>query len=252
MTSNNQWSPEAVARLRELYNRYTCTQIAKMLNQEYLARYGVMGTLSRNAVIGKISRLGLNIRYASNFRTNARNGSPARVNGTAKKKDLVPPIHRGKVNALGEKIEEVNLSSASVMLQDLEYGKCKVVLKRDTEHNFICCGNDVVHKEGTSSQKSYCLKHYLSVIDAKNRAAFLNTASDYERAMWGAVLKESFPEFDFELLVVPYKTIDDLTKDVANARQRREERKARNTIEADARKEYNSDYSSNIAAMRKV
>lgn len=74
------WTPEQINLLRQLKGRgYSATQVAKQIG----------GGLTRNAVIGKLYRLGLLVRSPKTGRTRDQSKDPVNVN-KAKATDVSP------------------------------------------------------------------------------------------------------------------------------------------------------------------
>jgi GcrA cell cycle regulator len=137
MTTTATWNPERVEQLRSFVGAgLTCSQIA--------AEIGV----TRNAVIGKIHRLGLGP------------GRPAAAPGRA----CPPRLRRPRastqrqmlrlISADGATVEAAPVDSAQrCSLLELEQGKCRWPISDPGAADFAFCGNEAI------AGFSYCAGH---------------------------------------------------------------------------------------------
>ncbi len=140
-----EWTDERVATLRELHAKgYSASQIAKRL-----------GGCTRNAVIGKINRLGI-LRYR---RVNA---SPLQVQGRVDgrsqrvtRRNPIPKKPKAKLEILPTAAEaSVSAIALNVSLMDLEAGMCRWPTGVDGKHVF--CGRAWEGEHGP-----YCKEHHV-------------------------------------------------------------------------------------------
>jgi len=129
---NPNWTPERLQYLRDNYRTMLAADIAKHFD----------GLFTRNAVIGRARRLGLQ----SDHRMRPARRGPRRILTTTKPK--VSP--RGKQEA---KVEEVKLKilRGPVTFMQLENWHCREIVK---DKPIMYCGH---HKADGSS---YCLEHH--------------------------------------------------------------------------------------------
>jgi GcrA cell cycle regulator len=140
--STATWTPERIEQLRtHVINGLTCSQIA--------AEIGV----TRNAVIGKIHRLGLTpVRPP---------GAPARLHPPRERRSRLWPLRSRprRSGAEGPLVQDGPYGAPQVesirpcSLLDLAQGKCRWPIGGPESGNFAFCGNEAV------SGLSYCAGH---------------------------------------------------------------------------------------------
>lgn len=147
------WSDERIDRLKKLWmDGLSASQIASDL-----------GGVTRNAVIGKVHRLGLSGRAKSNAATMVRSRKAARVarGGTVA---AAIPVARGNlalatvVEAVAEsrlkpQAEVVIAISRRISIMEIREGLCRWPLGDPLQAEFAFCGADC------SSGKVYCTQH---------------------------------------------------------------------------------------------
>jgi GcrA cell cycle regulator len=136
-----KWTLERVEQLRTYIDAgLTCSQIALEIG------------VTRNAVIGKIHRLGLSPgspAVAPAFR------KPQRIRPRMTQRQMVraifaAPLQMGEAAVLdGEPVKSADRCS----LLELAHGKCRWPLNDPTDEDFVFCGNDAV------AGMSYCPGH---------------------------------------------------------------------------------------------
>jgi GcrA cell cycle regulator len=136
------WTPERVEQLRSfVVNGLTCSQIATQIG------------VTRNAVIGKIHRLGLSSGRPPG---GAARTCPPRVRRPrqAGQRQLLRLMwSNGAPAAVAETIIAAVESAKPCSLLDLEHGKCRWPLAEPVGNDFVFCGNAAV--DGFS----YCVGH---------------------------------------------------------------------------------------------
>jgi GcrA cell cycle regulator len=141
MIRHQKWTSERVDQLRTCVNAgLTCSQIADEIG------------VSRNAVIGKIHRLGLsqgNSAEASALRR------PPRVRPRMTPRQIVHAIFTEPRRVAEMEVVEVGCveSADRCSLLELAHGKCRWPINDPTDEDFAFCGNDAV------AGMSYCAGH---------------------------------------------------------------------------------------------
>jgi GcrA cell cycle regulator len=139
--SNATWTPERIEQLRSCVGSgMTCSQIA--------AAIGV----SRNAVIGKIHRLGLSSGRPA--------GAPARVNCPPRARHPRGPTQRRLLRlAYAQAPLDEIMSNVAVIspqpcsLLDIDRHQCRWPIGDPATTNFLFCGNDAI------AGLAYCVGH---------------------------------------------------------------------------------------------
>jgi GcrA cell cycle regulator len=144
------WTPERVALLKEGIDAgLTCGQMARMIG------------VSRNAVIGKVNRLGL-----SRFKS-ATGGLPGRTVGAQSARPKIVTQHRILKALLTEPqlpFAETPLDSANrCSLLELQHGHCRWPISDPGADDFVFCGNKQV--DGLP----YCAAHARMAYQASAR-----------------------------------------------------------------------------------
>ena len=136
MTTHPKWTSERVEQLRTYVNAgLTCSQIALEIG------------VTRNAVIGKIHRLGLSP------------GSPGAAPALRHPPRVRPRMtERRIVHAIFAELRHVAEvgpveSADRCSLLDLAHGKCRWPINDPADEDFVFCGNDAV------AGMSYCAGH---------------------------------------------------------------------------------------------
>jgi GcrA cell cycle regulator len=140
-TSPGTWTPERIEELRGCVERgMTCSQIA--------AAIGV----SRNAVIGKIHRLGLSSGRPA--------GAPARANCPPRARHPRGPTQRRLLRLAYAQAPLEEILSAVVVISthpcsliDIDAHQCRWPIGDPATQNFLFCGNDAI------SGLTYCVGH---------------------------------------------------------------------------------------------
>ena len=140
-TSTGTWNPERIEQLKSCVERgMTCSQIA--------AAIGV----SRNAVIGKIHRLGLSSGRPA--------GAPARANCPPRARHPRGPTQRRLLRlayaqaSLDEIMSDVVVMSLHpCSLMDIDSHQCRWPIGDPAATNFLFCGNDAI------AGLTYCVGH---------------------------------------------------------------------------------------------
>ena len=140
------WTPDREEKLKELWKKgHTASQIATLL-----------GSTTRNAVIGKAHRLNLSAkiktRNAKNFKTNEDN----------EKKYTLPK--RGRKNKFKSLLIDKNFEPAkNLSLEELTDTTCKYMEGHPDQKDSSFCGRKTVEKY------SYCPLHMLIVWQTRDR-----------------------------------------------------------------------------------
>jgi len=140
-TSNATWTPERIEQLRSCVSRgMTCSQIA--------AAIGV----SRNAVIGKIHRLGISSGRPA--------GAPARANcpprarhprGPTQRRLLRLAYAQAPLDAILSDVVVISLHPCTLV--DIDRHQCRWPIGDPATPNFLFCGNDAIRGF------AYCVGH---------------------------------------------------------------------------------------------
>ena len=141
------WTEEKVAKLKELWGKgNTASQIA-----------GIIGGLSRNAVIGKAHRLNLSAKIKTRTATSSEN-----YNNSLNDKNI--KIKRGRKSKFKSLIIEKDFEPENPkQLEELDENSCKWPIGHPDEKSFYFCGR--------SSLKdfSYCKLHLLYAYQPKGK-----------------------------------------------------------------------------------
>ena len=154
------WTEEKVAKLKELWGKgNTASQIA-----------GIIGGISRNAVIGKAHRLNLSAK----IKTRTATSNQKFENSLDEKNTKSKRVRRSKFKSLI--IEKDFEPENPKQLEELDENSCKWPIGHPNEKSFYFCGR--------SSLKdfSYCKLHLLYAYQPKGKKE-------------DAVEKEEIPEF---------------------------------------------------------
>jgi len=141
------WTEEKVAKLKELWGKgNTASQIA-----------GIIGGISRNAVIGKAHRLNLSAKIKTRTATSNQNFENTLDNKNNK-------IKRGRKSKFKSLIIEKDFEPENPkQLEELDENSCKWPIGHPNENSFYFCGR--------SSLKdfSYCKLHLLYAYQPKGK-----------------------------------------------------------------------------------
>jgi GcrA cell cycle regulator len=139
--STGTWTPERIEQLRSCVgNGMTCSQIA--------AAIGV----SRNAVIGKIHRLGLSSGRPAGVRARANCPPRARHSrGPTQRRLLRLAFARAPLDEILSSV--VVISTHPCSLIDIDVHQCRWPIGDPASTNFLFCGNDAI------AGLTYCLGH---------------------------------------------------------------------------------------------
>ena len=141
------WTPEREEKLRELWKKgHSGSQIANLL-----------GSTTRNAVIGKAHRLNLSAKIKARSSSNNLNSNNSELDGDIREKR----IKKSKFKSLI--IEKDFESENPKQLEELDESSCKWPIGHPDEESFYFCGR--------SSLKdfSYCKLHILYAFQPKGK-----------------------------------------------------------------------------------
>ena len=141
------WTPEREAKLRKLWKKgHTASQIAN-----------IIGTTTRNAVIGKAHRLNLEARAPSKQSSSPR----SREDKQTIKRPAAPMSRKAKFQSLllDKNFEAENPKS----LEELTEKTCKWPIGHPNEEKFYFCGRK------PESDFPYCKLHILYAFQPKNQ-----------------------------------------------------------------------------------
>ena len=140
------WTEERVNKLKELWGKgSTASQIA-----------GIIGGVSRNAVIGKAHRLNLSSKIKT--RTTFQNQKSLERNNNKEVK------FKGKRNKLKTLLLDQNFEPAkNISLEELNENTCKYMEANPDEKDATFCGRKTVEKF------SYCPLHLMIVFQPKGK-----------------------------------------------------------------------------------
>tara|TARA_B100001013_G_C24376255_1_gene350229 strand:+ start:54 stop:551 length:498 start_codon:yes stop_codon:yes gene_type:complete len=140
------WTPEREAKLRKLWKKgHTASQIAN-----------IIGTTTRNAVIGKAHRLNLEARASSKKtapKLNTENNKTSEV-----KTQKLGRKARFKALLLDKNFEQENPKQ----LEELTDETCRWPIGHPHEEKFYFCGRTTIEK------LPYCKLHFLYAFQPKN------------------------------------------------------------------------------------
>jgi GcrA cell cycle regulator len=136
------WTTERVELLRNYAQAgFTCMQIARQIG------------VTRNAVIGKLNRLGLSQPTRSTARTDGADASPLRRPGAPTQRQILRAVHAETPFAGAAAPEPVVASAQRCTLLELTHGKCRWPVSEPDAKDFSFCGNAAV------AGLSYCAGH---------------------------------------------------------------------------------------------
>ena len=139
MTTYQKWTEERVEQLRTYVNAgLSCSQIADKIG------------MTRNAVIGKIHRLGLSQPIGSSPLSGPSRRRPRLEQSRIAHAIVAEQPHMTRVAAL--EVSDIK-SERRCSLLDLADGKCRWPINDPSEEDFAFCGNDAV------AGMSYCAGH---------------------------------------------------------------------------------------------
>jgi GcrA cell cycle regulator len=143
--ASQTWSAERVELLKRYVRAgFTCLQIAREIG------------VTRNAVIGKLNRLGLS-RPSGSARAAARpqetNGSRMRRPRPIKQRGILRTVFAEAPPAAAEATEPAVPSADRCTLLELAYDKCRWPISEPDAKDFSFCGNPAV------AGLSYCAGH---------------------------------------------------------------------------------------------
>ena len=150
------WTEEKVAKLKELWGKgNTASQIA-----------GIIGGISRNAVIGKAHRLNLSAK----IKTRTATSNQKFENSLDEKNTKSKRVRRSKFKSLI--IEKDFEPENPKQLEELDENSCKWPVGHPDEKSFYFCGR--------SSLKdfSYCKLHLLYAYQPKGKKEEVNEKED--------------------------------------------------------------------------
>ncbi len=150
MRTATPWNEERIQVLTELWEQgFTAKQIAERLG----------GVISRNAVIGKATRLGI--------KQPPRHLSPKAPRNRPRKKVLVPATHRQAINWGVTTVRSTNKQTATqdvapkprcIDIMELNGDTCRAVVGRNTKGLATYCGDRVMI--GKSFCPGHCAQYY--------------------------------------------------------------------------------------------
>ena len=156
------WNEEKVNKLKELWWKgSTASQIAE-----------IIGSISRNAVIGKAHRLNLSSKIKTRNASSSQNFDKNSEESNAKQKQ----VRKSKFKSL--LIEKDFEPENPKKLEELDEGSCKWPIGHPEEESFYFCGR--------SSLKdfSYCKLHLLYAYQPKGRKEDPTTDKEEEASQY--------------------------------------------------------------------
>lgn len=155
------WTDERVATLKKLWlDGLSASQIAKQL-----------GGTTRNAVIGKVHRLGLAERgLPSAPRLGARPARKPRPVQVARPRPAVAAAPRARVSSI--RCETVSLPGTVASVADLGAGCCKWPIGDVDKDDFAFCGR--------AAAGIYCVEHARVAYQPRTR---MSSANEYARSL---------------------------------------------------------------------
>ena len=149
------WTEEKVAKLKELWGKNTASEIA-----------GIIGGVSRNAVIGKANRLKLSAKIKTRTANSKSEFQNLNDEGIAKTRK----VRKSKFKSLI--IEKDFEPENPKQLEELDENSCKWPIGHPDEKSFYFCGR--------SSLKdfSYCKLHLLYAFQPKGKKEDISEKDD--------------------------------------------------------------------------
>jgi GcrA cell cycle regulator len=142
MVAHTTWTDERVERLKQLHAEgYSASQIA-----------GILGGITRNAVIGKVNRLGPSKPKPAPGVKIKRNVAKPKVYPRMSVRGHFDPASVSPTPLPKHRDEAIPLAQRKQLL-DLQPWHCKYPIGNPDEPNFFFCGAEVFGR-------SYCVEHY--------------------------------------------------------------------------------------------
>ncbi len=140
------WTEEKVAKLKELWGKNTASEIA-----------GIIGGVSRNAVIGKANRL----KLSAKIKTRTANSKSEFQNSYEEGNAKIRKVRKSKFKSLI--IEKDFEPENPKQLEELDEDSCKWPIGHPDENSFYFCGRTSL------KDFSYCKLHLLYAYQPKGK-----------------------------------------------------------------------------------